>query len=144
MSMHEWTSQLYGVSLPGNLPEPSKIVSFVKNHIDVFGEEAVEQVSQSDDEATCFVEDYYDGDESGLCAFMCKPIEHRYVSPTTDSCGDEYIGMFAQVMFPWDNAHSHDWNSVNKEDVEKAIADVFVELYEYGPKFDMYDIAYYG
>lgn len=136
MSHHEWYHVMYGIEVPAVPVSNEKLFEFVNKH----SKDIAEYVSE--DEIPADPEDIYawvDGYEDsmgnmGISALIGDIINSCFIETTHDQYGNDYIGMYAYTVFPWDNC-GDEWKSVTPEYIESKIRPVIEELFGECPEF---------
>lgn len=141
MSMREWYSTMYGIEFPYVKVDGDKVLAFIENHKERFDGEDLPKTAE---EAVEYAEDFEcDEGAYGLAALISFVADNKYIYAESDEDCNNYIGMFANTLFPWDTP-SDDWASVKREDVENEIRSLVEELGIECPKFDEHIIWYFG
>lgn len=139
MSHHEWNDVMYGIRLPQQNPSNEKILAFMDNHresIYWFRDENYYPVDESNIDEFLF--DYEDDmGNTGISVLIAEVIGNMFIVNTYDQYGDEYIGMYAATLFPWQSNRMSDmWKSMTPEYIESLVKPVVEELYGTCPKFE--------
>lgn len=142
MSTHEWYHIMYGIEFPYVKADGNKVLGFIENHKEHF--EGEDDLPETIEEAVDYAENF-ENDEGayGLAALISFAADSKYIYAEHDCEGNDYIGMFANNLFPWDNP-SENWSSIKREDLENEIRSLVEELGIECPKFSEHQIWYIG
>lgn len=142
MSMHEWYSIMYGIEFPYVKADGNKVLNFIENHKKHF--EGEDYLPKTVEEAAEYAEEFEcDEGAYGLAALISFVADNKYIYAEHDDSGNDYIGMFANSLFPWDTP-SDDWSNVNREELENEIRSLVEELGIECPEFDEHQVWYFG
>lgn len=143
MSFHEWNDVMYGIEFPASPIDNEKLFAFIENHRDVIAEYVgSDNIPTTSDNIDEWVDEYEDGmGYNGISAIVGDVISEHYIETAHDEYGNEYIGMYAANIFPWQKFHLYDeWKYVTPEYIEGKIRPVIEELYGECPKFEEHTI----
>lgn len=139
MSFHEWNDVMYGIEVPTTSIDNEKLFAFVQNHKDAIAEYVdLDTIPTTPDDVYEWLDEYEDNmGNIGIAALIGDVIGEMYIETTHDEYGNDYIGMYAASIFPWDSLlGNHAWTSITPEYIEDKIRPVVEELYGECPKFD--------
>lgn len=136
MSHHEWYHVMYGIEVPATFISDEKLFEFVNKHRDIIAEHVNEHnIPTTLDDIDMWVDEYEDSMGNwGIAALIGDIIGSRYIDTTHDQYGNDYIGMYAYTVFPWNNC-GDEWKSITPEYVESKIRPIIEELYGECPEF---------
>lgn len=142
MSHHEWNDTMYGIELPNNNPSNDKILAFIDNHKEVFAWFTDENYYPTNDTIDEFLYDYEnDCGYNGISVLIADVVGNMFINSTCDQYGNEFVGMYAATMFPWQhNRMGEEWKSITPKYIEDCIRPVVEELYGTCPDFKEHTI----